>query len=583
MFVLILFGFLAGIVTVLSPCILPVLPIVLSGTLTGDRKRPLGIILGFIISFTFFTLFLTAIVRLTGLPSDALRTIAIVVIFFFGLTLIIPRTQVWMEKLFSRLASIHPAAQNNSGFVSGILVGLSLGLLWAPCVGPILASVIALAATSTVTAISIFVTLAYAIGTAIPMLAIMYGGRSLLQRFSWITNHTTGIQKAFGIFMIATAVILFFNVDRQFQTIILTAFPQYGAGLTQIEQNKAVQDQLKLIGGKSGQQTDFSGSQTSALPNMGPVSDFVGITKWLIPQSDGTFSNTPLTMQDLRGNVVLVDFWTYTCINCIRTLPFVTKWYDKYHDKGFVVVGVHTPEFEFEKITSNVEGAIKQYGIHYPVAQDNDYATWNAYHNQYWPAEYLIDANGNVRHVHFGEGEYDQTEKAIQDLLKEKGATVASGLIKASDQTPRESLTPETYIGSSRRERFGSPEIVTNGDQTLSFPKDLSNDNLALQGQWNIEDEMATAGKGSQLEFKFHAQKVYLVITPKDKTDKVKVFLDGKPISSAQAGSDVKDGYVQLDMQRLYNLVHLDSGDGYHILRLDFQTGGDALYAFTFG
>ena len=234
MLLLMLFAFIAGVVTILSPCILPILPIVLSGSLAGGRKRPFGVVAGFIGSFTFFTLALTAIVKATGLSSDALRTVAVVVIFLFGLSLIIPQTQLFLEKLFTKLSGITPKNENRDGFFGGVLVGLSLGLIWAPCVGPILASVITLAVTSQVNFASVFITFAYALGSGLPMLAITLGGRQLLQRVPWLLNNTAKIQQVFGVLMMVVALGIYFNIDRQFQAYVLQKFPQYGAGLTSI-------------------------------------------------------------------------------------------------------------------------------------------------------------------------------------------------------------------------------------------------------------------------------------------------------------------------------------------------------------
>ena len=252
-------------------------------------------------------------------------------------------------------------------------------------------------------------------------------------------------------------------------------------------------------------------------------------------------------MAELKGKVVLIDFWTYTCINCIRTLPHVTGWYEKYKNSGLVVVGVHTPEFEFEKNTKNVEGAIAQYKINYPVAQDNDYQTWRAYDNHYWPAKYLIDKDGVIRYTHFGEGKYEETEEKIQELLKETGVTVGETMLSLSQETPTERLTPETYLGNLR------------GDESVTF-----------EGQWNRTDEYAESKKGSILTIPFHARKVFLVITPRG-ADSVEVFLDDK-----------KSKMIKLDDARLYELVSLDEiGD--HILKLKFNSDGTKVYAFTFG
>lgn len=248
MLILILFAFIGGIVTILSPCILPILPVVLSGSVGGGKQKPLGIVTGFVGSFTFFTLFLSTIVQATGLSADALRNVSVIIILFFGISLLIPKVQVWIEQAFSKLANKIPKAKaSGSGFVDGLLVGLSLGLIWTPCVGPILASVISLALTGSVNGAAAIITFAYALGTAIPMLAITYGGRQLLNKVPWLLQNTANIQKIFGVLMIITAIAIFFNVDRQFQTYILEVFPEYGDGLTSLEDNDLVQQQLDAL------------------------------------------------------------------------------------------------------------------------------------------------------------------------------------------------------------------------------------------------------------------------------------------------------------------------------------------------
>lgn len=588
MILLIGFAFLAGIITILSPCILPILPIVLSGSLTTGKRKPLGIVTGFILSFTFFTLFLSTIVQISGIPADSLRFVSIIIIFLFGLSLLLPQFQVLTERLFSKLSNrftpnqqVDPTGQPvRQGFTSGLLIGLSLGLIWTPCVGPIIASVITLAATSSVNFAAFFITLSYAMGTAIPMLAIMLGGRSLLNRVPWLLPNTGRIQKIFGVVMILTAVAIYFNVDRNFQTYILDKFPQYGVGLTQIEDNEAVSEQLeKLQGERDGADIQKSNDDVLNVTNNPAAPEFTGITNWL--------NSEPLTMEELKGNVVLIDFWTYSCINCIRTFPYLREWYDKYKDDGFVIVGVHTPEFAFERETDNVEDALRRYDLTYPVAQDNDYATWNAYNNRYWPAHYLIDKDGVVRRVHFGEGEYEETEKAIQLLLKEAGKTVSADISALSDQTPRGNQSPETYLGSKRMLFFQPDGKLPNGAKQFTLEKSLKKDRFSLGGTWTILDEQSVSGSNAVLEYRFIGKSVFLVMAPpRGDVGKVRVFMDGELVSEENAGTDVNvsetDSFVRIDSERLYELIELDSS-GEHVLRLEFTTPGVEAFAFTFG
>ncbi len=518
MIILLLFSFLAGIVTILSPCILPVLPIVLAGSIAGDKRRPLLIVSGFIVSFTVFTLFLSALVKATGIPPDTMRYVAIFVIAVFGLSL------AANIELFR--ASYIPKTTN------GFLLGMSLGLVWAPCVGPILASVIALAATGTVTGQTFAITLLYSLGTAIPMIIILYGGR----RYIPVTPH---IQKIFGVLMIAIALFMFLNLDRKFETWILTVFPNYGAGLTKIESMAIVQKQL------------------SSMEN---APDFTGGQQW--------FNSKPLTMTQLRGKVVLVDFWTYTCINCIRTFPYTKAWWEKYKDKGFVLVGIHTPEFEFEKDAGNVGRAIKDFGITYPVVQDNNYTIWNAYGNQYWPADYLIDKNGVIRDTHFGEGDYDTTEKKIQELLG-ISMPVKNPTYQVNTQTP------ETYLGLNRLGALSSPETptTTGASQTFTAPDPVPYNTFAFVGLWTESPERAIPDTGASLVYHFDATDVYLVMRPKVEgtPGKVQVYMDGKLTDT-----------ITVDTDRLYTLIKLPK-QGEHLLQMNFLDGNLELYAFTFG
>jgi len=574
MIILLIFAFLAGIVTILSPCILPILPIVLSGTVSGDKKRPYGIILGFILSFTFFTLFLTTIIQLTGIPTNTLRIFAGVILLIFGLSLIVPGFQNLIERLFSKLSVLGPKASPHAGFWGGFIIGLTIGIVWTPCVGPILASVIALAATARVTTETFLITLTYSIGTAIPMFLIMYGGKNLLNKNPWLTKNTTIIQKAFGVLMILFALLIFTNVDQQIEAY-LAATP-YGADLTQLENNSLVNKQLNTLNGNQSASPQLNSSDLFNADS--PAPDFVGITKWLN-------TNKPITIASLKGKVVLVDFWTYTCINCIRTLPHVTSWYDKYHNEGFIVIGVHTPEFEFEHETANVQNAIKQYHIYYPVGQDNNYATWNNYNNEYWPAEYLIDATGTIRREDFGEGQYDQMELAIQTLLKQSGHKVTQKLDTLPDMTPQDQISPETYLGSDRMQYYYPSATLGDGTDNYTLSESLPQNSFSLGGQWTITSGNAVTGKNATLTYNFTASNVYLVLNPSSGKNPsiVKVYLDDKPVDLTNEGTDVKNGILSVTTDRLYNLINLHGKSESHVLKLEFDTPGTQGFAFTFG
>ncbi len=576
MIFLLFFSFLAGFATILAPCIWPLLPLVLSVSSTGGKRKPFGLTLGVMTSFSIFTLFVSYLERFLHIDPNVFRLIAVIIIGLLGLSLLFPslgaKFEVWINNVLQPLQNRLQGNNQSQGFGGGYVAGFSIGLVWAPCAGPILATIATLAATQSVNFQVVLVTLAYAIGLGIPLFLVSLGGSFLFTRMRKFTKYTGRLQQVFGVVMICVALLIYTNYDKTIQLKILEAFPSYGNLFNGLETNKAVSQQLDALKGVS----PSSSAETSdgKLADLGPAPELTGIAQWLNSQS--------LTLAQLKGKVVLVDFWTYSCINCLRTLPNTKAWYQQYGPDNFVLIGVHTPEFAFEKETANVQRALKQFNITYPVAQDNDYQTWNAYKNEYWPAQYLIDAKGHIRKVDFGEGGYDKMDAAIRQLLAEAGHPVqgAATLVQAAgvgyDQTP------ESYLGTDRLERFASPEKPINGLQTYTLPLSLANHHIAYQGPWTLSDEAAKPAKGSALEIQFTADKVYLVIGPGKKSDTVSLFLDGKAIAEG-AGTDVKNGKVVLDEHRLYNLVDFKGAPGPHRLRIQFDNAKTSVYAFTFG
>lgn len=572
--VLILFAFLSGLVTILAPCIWPLLPIILSSTIAHRGKlRPLGITLGIMLSFSIFTLSISFLVNALHIDTNIIRITAVIILVFLGIMMIVPALSKLLEGFVSKLSGqVGGNVQQGSGFGGGFILGLALGIIWSPCAGPILAAIATLAALGKVSTMVIAITISYIIGVGIPLLLFAYGGQIVVKKTRFLSSQTGRIQQIFGVILLITAVAIYTN----YSTTLLNNFPDLSSNFNSLFGNNTITSQLNTLKGNNA-----SNQLSSDLLNTNiPAPEFTGITKWL---------NTPkpLSMKDLKGKVVLIDFWTYTCINCIRTLPHVTSWYDKYKDQGFVVVGVHTPEFQFEHDTNNVLNAIKMYNIHYPVAQDNDYATWNAYNNEYWPAEYLIDANGFIRRTHFGEGEYDKMEQAIQLLLKDAGHKVTAGLVNMPDQTPTTQLSPETYMGLNRMEYYYPSHKVSTNNPQYTLGKNIPINTFSVGGTWYFTDEEALTGNNAVLEYNFNANKVFLVLRPgminKKTGAKVKVLLDGKVVDETNAGDDVKDGIITIATDRLYNLINLHGKIGNHILRLEFQTPGTELYAFTFG
>jgi cytochrome c biogenesis protein CcdA/thiol-disulfide isomerase/thioredoxin len=541
--VLIGIGFLAGVVTALSPCVLPVLPIVLAGGATG--RRPLAIVAGLVASFTVFTLGAAWLLDLLGLPNDLLRNLAIVLLFAVAATLLWPPLGEWVSR---RLAYLGRRPAGDLG--GGVLLGASLGLVFVPCAGPVLAAVTVLAANGDVGVRGVVLTLSYAAGAAVPLLAVALVGRRVSDG---LRAQAAAVRLVAGGLMLAAAVAIALGADTPLQTKV----PGYTRALQdRIEGSSAAQRRLQdLTGARS---PTALASDAVALPDYGPAPEFSSIDGWL--------NSRPLTLARLRGKVVLVDFWTYSCVNCLRTLPFVRAWAARYHTSGLVVVGVHTPEFAFEKEAANVRENVRRLAVRYPVALDSDYGTWNAWHNQYWPAKYLIDRRGHVRYYHYGEGEYDRTEQAIRGLLAE-GRERLPARTHSVDRTPTGPQTPESYLGYERLARYAGSGVVPGVRHDYRPPARLGDDELAFGGSWRVEKERAVAGRNALLRLRFRADAVHLVLGGRGS---VRVLVDGRELRAVRVAGD-----------RLYTLVRLPSS-GEHLLELRF-TPGLAAYAFTFG
>jgi cytochrome c biogenesis protein CcdA/thiol-disulfide isomerase/thioredoxin len=595
MIVLLGFALLAGAGTALSPCVLPVLPALLSAGGVGGRRRPLGIVIGLSVTFTVTIVGLANVVDGVGLGSDPLRDVAIAVLLVFGLVLLVPDAAARLEAPLSRLSRFGPRTTGD-GFGSGLLVGGALGFVYTPCASPILAAVISVSAASGKT---IAIAIAYALGSAFVLLVLSLGGRRLFDRVRK-AGRGPMLQRALGTIMILTAVAIVTNLDVNFDQFVAEKIPDVNLTAS-LECSKTVTGRLHEITGHETKIVAANGSSTCGgssttvhpaardasqatlladarkLPNQFAAPEFTETEDWF-----NTPGDRPLTLPSLRGRVVLVDFWTYTCINCIRTLPYLKAWDAAYRKDGLTIVGVETPEFQFEKQASNVKDAIEQFGLHYPVVQDNKMGTWNAYDNEYWPADYLIDAHGNVRYATFGEGDYDQTETAIRALLAEAGHQVGSKSHPRDVITPTEAATPETYLGTNRAEGWMQPPKTGVHDYGAPATGELAVNEFAYGGTWNIAGQPAEAVANATIDLEFYAKNVYLVLSsPDERPLGVQVLLDGHPISAADAGADVHNGVVTVRRQRLYWLVSL-KGDERHHLSLRFPDGVTG-YAFTFG
>jgi cytochrome c biogenesis protein CcdA/thiol-disulfide isomerase/thioredoxin len=585
MLVLVGFAFLAGAGTALSPCVLPVLPALLAAGGAGGRRRPFGIVLGLSITFTVTIVGVAKVAEGVGLGSDPLRDAAIVVLIAFGLALLLPSLSARIEAPLSRLSRLGPRSPGD-GFRSGLLVGGALGFVYTPCAGPILAAVISVGAAS---GRSVAVAIAYALGSAAVLLALTLGGRTLFDR-ARRAGRGPVLQRVLGVIMLVTAIAIATQLDVRFDQYVALHIPDVNLTAS-LEKSHAVQSRLpELTGHKARYEASTATPSEPAgvgqaalladarsLKDDGPAPEFTETQRWF---------NTPqgraLTLASLRGRVVLVDFWTYTCINCIRTLPYLKAWDAAYRRAGLTIVGVHSPEFAFEHDAGNVANAIGQFGLRYPVVQDNRMGTWNAYGNQVWPADYLLDARGHVRYAAFGEGDYSQTETAIRALLAEAGARVGNMSHPMGAVVPSEQATPETYLGLARAQGWINGPLPGLHDYGPPPSGELPLNDFAYSGSWKIAGQPATAVAGAGVDVEFQAKNVYLVLSSAGERPRgVQVWLDGRPISSSQAGSDVHSGLVTVRRQRLYALVSL-SGDERHHLRLRFSPGISG-YAFTFG
>ncbi|HEU4906182.1 MAG TPA: cytochrome c biogenesis protein DipZ [Solirubrobacterales bacterium] len=595
MALLILFGFVAGAATALSPCVLPVLPIALSAGATGGRRRPLGIVAGLAVSFTFATVALVYVISALGLPDNFLRTLAIAVLIGFGVSLMIPPLAARIEAYMSRFAGRAGVRTGGDGFWSGTAVGASLGLVYAPCAGPILAGVITVSASQPFTAGRLAVALSYGIGSAVVLYFLMLGGRRVMAP---LARRGAGLQIAMGAVMVVVALAMLNDYDIRFQNRIASDLPSFLVNPSEaIEDTSSTRDALADVrgargggfeataeaaapsphGGGGGNGGDAGGGsgKPSGLPVLGTAPQFVDTQEWF-----NTPGGEPRPLSSLRGRVVLVDFWTYSCINCIRTLPYLTAWDKRYRKDGLTIVGVHSPEFPFEKDAGNVGEAIERNGIEYPVVQDNNLSTFTAYGTEYWPAEYFVDANGKVRYFHFGEGEYEEKERVIRRLLAEAGRKVGGPEAGAEGIEASAGVsTPESYLGSLRADRFVNGPIAS-GAQNFGRPPAPPRDHLAYSGRWKVGPDSATA-EGGALELNFGARRVYLVLGSPGRSRSVRVLLDGRPIPARLAGEDVENGTVEVDGQRLYDLVDLPRVEQRR-LRLVPEAGVEG-YAFTFG
>jgi cytochrome c biogenesis protein CcdA/thiol-disulfide isomerase/thioredoxin len=574
MFTLALIGLLGGLITGISPCILPVLPVIfLSGGVQGARAtdesgkvlaraqslRPYLVIAGLVVSFSLFTLLGSLLLALLNLPQDFLRWAGIVVLVLIGVGLIVPQFQHLLEKPFSKIP------QKNVGTDrSGFGLGIALGAVYVPCAGPVLAAITVAGSTGRIGADTVVLTLSFAIGAAIPLLVFALAGRRVGERVKTFRKHQSAIRLTGGIVMIALAIGLVFNVPQLLQRLV----PDYTSAIqNQINESDEVQKALNLGGIVTDENRDLDKCSNGGaeLESCGTAPELSGISEWF-----NTENNAPVTLEELRGKVVLIDFWAYSCINCQRSLPHVTAWYDAYRDAGLEVIGVHAPEYAFEKEVSNVKAGAKNFGIDYPVAIDNSLSTWTTYRNRYWPASYLIDADGTVRHIKLGEGGYENTEKHIRELLSDTNPDVTlPAATDVADETPdTDAITRETYLGSTKEANFAGDEKYTTGQGEFELPSSIPANSFALAGDWEIGTQSVTpTGAEASARLNYTAREVRMVLAGEGT---VTLTVGGKTREIEVSGTPTS-----------YQLVETDSIETGSI-DVKVGTGVDA-FSFTFG
>lgn len=563
---LILLSFLSGILTVLAPCVLPVLPVILGTTSTSlDKKRSVIVIASFAASVFIFSIILKASTALIDIPPEFWKSVTAIILVVFGWITVFPTLWEKMAlalKLQNTSDSLLHSSQTKQGIIGPILVGASLGPVFSSC-SPTYSLILATIFPVSFVQGSIYL-LVYIAGLVLMLGLIAAFGYALTQRLRFLINPNGVFRKSMGILFILLGLAIFTGIDKKIETGIL----DIGFfDVTKLEQ--------KFVPSLTQPQSAAIFPSSAAAPQMELdgrtviAPEITGISDWL--NTDGKAQ----TLSSLRGKVVIIDFWTYSCINCQRTLPYLKDWNKKYREKGLVILGIHAPEFAFEHKVENVSQAVKDVGISYPVGLDNDFATWKAYNNQYWPAKYFIDKKGNLRHYHFGEGQYEESERIIQYLLSEDGGEkFQNPLFKSqiNDQNPGGQLTPETYLGYSRANSFAQrSELLENASKQYIFPPIIRQNAWSLDGKWSIHDEQITSEEsGAKLRLGFAAKEVYLVIeSPNEST--IQVFLNA-----------VKQKDISVSGAKLYTIVSLPAYATDQLLELRVPAGV-SLHAFTFG
>lgn len=576
-----LLAFIGGVLTILSPCILPVLPFVFARADQSFRRSGLPLLFGMALTFSVVAVAAAFgghwVIRL----NQGGRYVAMAVFLVMGISLIFPVVAEWITRPLvhfgGRLQSGSLSSPQSNRLGTSFLLGVSTGLLWAPCAGPILGLILTGAAYQGPGAKTSFLLFSFALGAATSLGVALFAGNKVFGALKKSLSWEVWIRRAIG----AAVILGVIAIAAGWDTNLLTKF-------SFVNTNKA-EEHLINVFDHNRQIVHASApdpQQQEMLLDEGTMPELSGATAWL--------NSPPLNRKALRGKVVLIDFWTYSCINCLRALPYVESWAQKYKDAGLVVIGVHTPEFAFEKDRANVEKAVKDLKITYPVAIDSEYNIWRAFNNEYWPAHYFIDGQGRIRHHHFGEGEYDESERVIQELLKENGAKGLPGGVTNVAGTGVEAApsdinvrSPETYIGYHRASNFASPEgFGQDSRKTYSLPVRPSVNQWGLAGSWKVGQESAVLQSApGKIMFRFHARDLHLVLGPtKDgKPIRFRVTLDGTPPGDDR-GMDVdSNGHGTVQEHRLYQLIRQKGPVEDRTFTIEFLDPGVQAFAFTFG
>jgi cytochrome c biogenesis protein CcdA/thiol-disulfide isomerase/thioredoxin len=567
---LVLLAYFGGVLTILSPCILPVLPFVFARSDQPFRKSGLPLLAGMCITFAVVASLATVGGGWAVRANQFGRIAALVLFALFGLTLLFSSLADRLSRPLVRLGNrLSSNSDSGASVLNSFLLGVGTGLLWAPCAGPILGLILTGAALQGASAHTALLLLSYAAGAATSLAVALLAGGRLFAAMKRGLGVEEWIRRALGVAVLAAVAAVAFGLDRG----VLTRLSLASTGNLEQRLLDRFHPPKPIV---LTQTIDVS---DSAKP------DLSGATAWINSQ--------PLTFDLLHGKVVLVDFWTYSCINCLRTLPYIKAWNQKYKDSGLVIIGVHTPEFPFEKDEANVRKAVKDLGITYPVPMDNNYKIWRSFNNEYWPADYFIDATGAVRFHHFGEGAYDESEKQIRTLLEEANhaplpqtATkiAASGTEAAADSGDVQS--PETYVGYARAANFTSPGGFNQDDaKNYSTPAALNLNQWALGGMWKDDDQFATSrAAGDSISYRFHARDLHLVLGPdEDKPVRFRVTLDGQAPGANHGVDTDADGYGVVTGDRLYQLIRQQGSIHDRTFRIEFLVPGVRAYSFTFG